>query len=637
MDEQQRLAGILRGTNSGTWEWNVQTGETVFNERWAEIIGYTLEELSPVSIETWKKNAHPDDLKVSNELLDKNFSGELDYYECEARMKHKDGSWVWVLDRGRVVSWTNDGKPLMMMGTHQDISSRMQAEDQDRFLGAITANMSDSIVVTDTSFKITYMNKAGQELFGYSIDELRGKTPDLLNAESNGEEIQRDLYETISLGKVYFGESLNRRKDGSSFVCEYKVMPLIDENEAVYAYIGIQRDITERKQAEEEKQQLRDQLTQSQKMESVGRLAGGVAHDFNNMLNVIMGQAEITLDAMATGDPRRKSINEIVKAAERAAEMTKQLLAFSRKQVVEPKVVDLNDLIENLYKMLVRMISEDIVLKIVAKQGLGHIRIDHSQVEQILLNLAINARDAMPHGGEMIIETTNVTLDEDYCARYANVTSGPYVLLAVSDTGTGMDAETQAKIFEPFFTTKELDKGTGLGLATVYGIVEQNDGHIEVSSELGKGSTFKLYFPHVLEVANSIVQPEPSVVVGGTETLLVVEDEELLRELATDVLSRIGYEVLAVGNGDDALVLAEEYEGPIQLLLTDIVMPGMNGRELAEQLSSRRPSIKILYTSGYAPSIISNRGVLDEGLEFISKPYKIATLTSRIRRLLDDQ
>ena len=370
-------------------------------------------------------------------------------------------------------------------------------------------------------------------------------------------------------------------------------------------------------------------------MEAIGQLAGGVAHDFNNVLCAITGNAELALHDLPDKNPLRESLEEIAKAAERAADLTRQLLAFSRKQVIKPKSINLSDLIESLHTMLVRLIGEDIILRTVPRKGLGQVRVDPNQIEQIVLNLAINARDAMPNGGELLIETANVLLDEDYCQLHAKIISGPYVMLAVSDTGCGMTAETRKKIFEPFFTTKELGQGTGLGLATVFGIVEQNDGVIEVYSEPEKGSSFKVYFPRVANQTSNLKDLKTPVPTGGQETVLVVEDEEIVRNMVVKVLKRLGYQVLSASSGDKALGLAESYNNPIDLLLTDVIMPHMNGRQLAGKLSESRPDIKVLYASGYTHNVIAHHGVLSEGVEFITKPYSLDRLSSRVREVLD--
>lgn len=378
------------------------------------------------------------------------------------------------------------------------------------------------------------------------------------------------------------------------------------------------------------------QLRQSHKMEAVGQLAGGVAHDFNNIVAVIMLQSELLLTQLDLNDTSRRRVEEIRKASHRAASLTQQLLAFSRKQVLQPKVLDLNAIVSDVDRMLRRLIGEHIEFLTAPEAGLGQVKADRSQIEQVVMNLAINARDAMPKGGKLVIQTANVELDGNYAARHISVEPGPYVMLAVSDTGTGIDAQTQARIFEPFFTTKEQGKGTGLGLSTVYGIVKQSGGHIWVYSEEGWGTTFKVYLPRLDQAIESDLPGERQAALPqGSETILLVEDEEMIRKSAREILEVNGYRVLEASGGGEALMICRGYKDPIQLLMTDVVMPQMNGRELAERLAALRPELKVLYMSGYTDDAIVHHGVLDEGIAFLEKPFTAKALTHKVRELLD--
>jgi PAS domain S-box-containing protein len=400
--------------------------------------------------------------------------------------------------------------------------------------------------------------------------------------------------------------------------------------------LQIATDITERKQAEEEKGKLQLQLTQAQKMESVGRLAGGVAHDFNNMLGVILGHAELALMKIEPEEPLHFNLEEIKKAAERSADLTRQLLAFARKQTVTPKVLDLNETIESALKMLRRLIGEDIDLAWLPGRNLEPIFIDASQVDQILTNLCVNARDAVVGTGKVTIETENVVLDAEYCDRHADFIPGKYIMLAVSDNGSGMDAETLSHLFEPFFTTKELGKGTGLGLATVYGAVKQNHGFINVYSEPGQGTTFKIYLPEHRGLSTRVVDDATDQLCWlGNETILLVEDEPSILQMTTMMLSRLGYTVVAAATPGEAIRRAREHQGRIDLLMTDVVMPEMNGRELAENLLSHDPDLKRLFMSGYTANVIAHHGVLDEGVHFIQKPFSMKGLGAKLREALD--
>jgi PAS domain S-box-containing protein len=391
------------------------------------------------------------------------------------------------------------------------------------------------------------------------------------------------------------------------------------------------------KQELAERKRLEEQLIQSQKMEAIGRLAGGVAHDFNNLLTAIIGYSELLLGELNPYDPRRGDVEEINKAADQAAALTRQLLAFSRKQVLQPQVLDLNATVSNIEKMLRRLIGEDIDLVTILDPALGRVKADPGQIEQVLMNLAVNARDAMPQGGKLTIETTNVVLDKDYTQQHVEVQVGPYVMLAVSDTGVGMDQETQSHLFEPFFTTKGMGKGTGLGLATVYGIVKQSDGHIWVYSELGQGTTFKVYLPRVEEAAEVVQRVQvPTESLQGREIVLLVEDEDIVRDLARLVLLQRGYTVLEARDGEEAIQICEQHEGPVHLIVTDVVMPGgMSGRQLAERLATLRPGMKVLYMSGYTDNAIAHHGVLEPGMAFLQKPFAPEALARKVREALD--
>ncbi len=399
---------------------------------------------------------------------------------------------------------------------------------------------------------------------------------------------------------------------------------------------GIMVDVTERKQAEEALHRSEEHLRQSQKMEAIGRLAGGMAHDFNNMLTAISGQSDLALRRLSNDDPLRRRILEIKKAVNRAASLTHQILAFSRKQMLRPKVLDLNALVAGMDQMLQRLIGEDVELMTLLKPGLGQVSADPSQIEQILLNLSINARDAMPQGGTLTIETANADLDESYARTHVPLVPGPYVMLAVGDTGIGMSLEVREHIFEPFFTTKETGQGTGMGLATVYGIVKQSGGYIWVHSRRGQGTTFEIYLPRI-EGAREQGETDwvSTELPPGTETILLVEDEGAIRSPAREILEMMGYRVLEAARGGEAIALSERYEGPIDLLITDVVMPGMGGRQLAERLLITHPRMRVLYTSGYTDDAMMRHGVLDQGLPLLQKPFTADALAKKVREVLD--
>jgi signal transduction histidine kinase len=392
----------------------------------------------------------------------------------------------------------------------------------------------------------------------------------------------------------------------------------------------------ERIQSEKERAALEEQLRQSQKMEAIGRLAGGIAHDFNNLLTVIKGYSQLSLLNLEQSHPLRAGVENIQSAADRASDLTYQLLAFSRRQIMEMKVIDLNTVLKNLEKMLKRMIGEDIELVFVLAEDLGRVKADSGQIDQVLLNLAVNAKDAMPKGGKLTIETAKVFLDEAYARNHAGVIPGHYVMFSVSDTGVGMTPEVKERVFEPFFTTKEAGKGTGLGLSTVYGIVKQSGGNIWVYSELGKGTTFKIYLPEVEESlekrVGKVEEKEPP---HGNETILIVEDDEKVRELAVQILEKYGYTILKASQGNEALSICEEHKGLIHLMVTDVVMPGMDGQELVKYFRCQHPETKVLYMSGYTDNTIVHHGVLEKGMNYMQKPFTVEGLAKKVREVLD--
>ena len=437
--------------------------------------------------------------------------------------------------------------------------------------------------------------------------------------------LDRDTYTDREYDEV---EATWKRKDGRRVTVQLSVRAVRSPSGAVEYYETFVRDVTDQRQ-------LAQQLVQAQKMEAVGRLAGGVAHDFNNLLTVILSYSELLLEDRTPGDPEREDLEQIRKAAQAASALTRQLLAFSRQQVLEPKVLDINEVVAGTEKLLGRLLGADVKLTTLFATDLGQVKVDPGQLEQIVMNLAVNARDAMPEGGRLSIETANVEMDEDYVRGHAIAQPGRYVMLAVTDTGTGMDAETQARIFEPFFTTKEAGKGTGLGLATVYGIVKQSGGSIWVYSELGHGTSFKIYFPRVDAPIDRVAAAAPAAA-GGTETVLVVEDQAAVRHVTRRMLERHGYTVLEAPDGETALRIAEKHHGSVDLLLTDVVMPGLSGRQLATQLAALRPKMRVLYMSGYTDDAIMRHGILQLGVAYLQKPFTPELLAGKVRVVLDD-
>ncbi len=900
-ENRRYMAFVIEGSGVGTWEWNVQTNETRFNDQWATMLGYTIEEMTPYDYTTWERLVHPEDLEQTRKTLVDCVEGRTTCYDCEFRIRHKDGRWVWILDRGRVMNRDDAGQPLFMFGTHtditeqkrlqnqsieahsfletvldqspfpmwigdangtlirtnqalrealnltdeqlvgrynplqdpnviredltetiravieqhkparftmlwrpmefggegyksgqdryvdlamypivrdgqlqnivtqwQDITERVQAEEalresEQRLQAVFSAVKGVPIQGYDKDRRVILWNPASELLYGYSHDEAIGRVLEelIIPEESrqavvegiiqwheqgvpipsgeielqnkNGERVQ--VYSNHVMITNHSGEKemfcidvdLTQRKRAEEEVREsnrrfaiafkYSPAPLVlseidtglflDVNDrwiemleftreeqigrtskevgiwdepgerdrivqllrsegrfrdepirfktksgnmilalwsaetvdlsGKQAMLSMITDITQLKQAEEERERLGAQLQQAQRMEAVGRLAGGVAHDFNNMLNVILGHIEFMSEDLPTDSPQREDLDEIRNAAERSADLTRQLLAFARKQTVAPKNLDLNETVASMLKMLQRLIGEDVDMLWKPSASLDMVRIDPGQVDQMLANLVVNARDAIGQAhGKVTIETRNARFDEAYCADHAGFIPGDYVMLAVSDDGCGMDGETRSNIFEPFFTTKGIGKGTGLGLATVYGIVKQNEGFVNVYSEPGQGTTFRIYFPALAEVLarSTGVGDGPDSPDTGDETILVAEDQPALLSLTRTMLERLGYTVLTARTPGEAIQLAEEHASEIHLLVTDVVMPEMNGRDLAKNILSIYPNLKCLFMSGYTANVIAHHGVLDEGVSFIQKPFSRAQFAAKVRKTL---
>ncbi len=506
-------------------------------------------------------------------------------------------------------------------------------QNEDRYRDYFE-NAKDAIYVHDLEGQYIMVNKAGEELIGYSREEILQMRISDVVPRSYLDEIHARLKKKLTDHTLTIYEVEAIRKDGSRVPIEVSSR-LIYENGVPVAVQGSARDITERKRAEEALRASQFQLQQSQKLEAIGQLAGGVAHDFNNMLTAIIGYTDLSLRRVGLENPIRRNLEETKKAAERAASLVRQLLAFSRKQILEPKVLDLNDVVRDMEKMLTRLIGENIKLATKLEPDLGSVKADPSQVEQIIMNLVVNARDAMPRGGKVTIETTNITFDDQTVLRHVSVKPGEYVMLAVSDTGSGMDRETQRRIFEPFFTTKDIGKGTGLGLSTVYGIVKQSGGNIWVYSEQGMGTMFKVYLPRIDDATVCAGEKQEPILLRGTETILLVEDEEVVRGLTKNILMQAGYNVLDAKGGEEAICVCRAHTGPIDLLLTDVVMPEISGKEVADRLLELRPTIRVLFMSGYTDEAIVQHGVLDANVEFIQKPFTWFGLTRKVRDVLN--
>jgi PAS domain S-box-containing protein len=488
----------------------------------------------------------------------------------------------------------------------------------------------DGIYIVARDGRVLEVNSAACQQVGYTRGELVGRSLGAISARTR-EQVEDSLRTVLEQGRACY-ETLHRRRDGTLVPIELAV------NRTEYggepAFLGVARDITERKRAEQERQRLAEQLQHAVKMESIGLLAGGVAHDFNNLLTAIIGNVDLMQQDVGAGHALQDPLEEVRHAAESAASLTTQLLAFSRKRILEPRLVDVNQLVTNMRRLLTRLIGEDIELRTVCAANPAVVTVDPSLLEQVLVNLCVNSRDAMPTGGRLVIEIANIELDETYRETHPEAAPGRYVMLAVTDTGVGMSDEVKQHLFEPFFTTKPKGRGTGLGLATAYGAIKQSDGQIEAYSELGKGTAFKIYLPQSEGTPTSVGEHRQHAAVGN-ETVLVVEDEAVLRRLACRILKRSGYRVLTAASGDEALALTVGHVGGVDLLLTDVVMPGMSGAELGGRLHALYPDIRILYTSGYTEDTIVRRSVLEGEFCFVAKPYTPQTLLAKVREALD--
>jgi len=555
----------------------------------------------------------------------------------ESRFRRKDGTERFVLICMSTLNSQNINEGIV--GIIQDVTdirhAEMTAKKNQSMLKSIYDATPIGIGVANGD-KIVNINNAFCKMVGYTENDLIGrKTTFLFTDEFEFNRVSDELRPQLTASGKGMVETTHRRSDGS-IIDIIMCVALIDNSDFLAGLVFSILDITELKKMEREKKHLEDTLLHSQKLESIGRLAGGIAHDFNNMLTAILGNAEMIKELLPPSGKAYSKIETIERAAESASNLTRQLLAFSRKQIINPRIINLNAAVENIRKMLFTLIGENIKLHFSADPGLDTIMADSGQIEQIILNLTVNARDAMPSGGDLCIETKNVVLDESYSRIHLNIAPGPFVMLAISDTGTGMSKEAIEHCFEPFFTTKEIGKGTGLGLATVYGNVKQIGGTIELYSELEHGTTFKLYFPAVQQpAAEAQSQSEPVATISGTETILLAEDNAMVLKFSSEILKNAGYNILAAATGEEALTIGEQYSSTIHLLITDVILPGINGRTTSEKISELRPGLRTLYTSGYTAEIISKQGIVEQGIDFISKPFTSRQLLIKIRSILD--
>lgn len=639
-EAKHRTELAINSADLGTWDWDISANTVTFNANWTEMLGYQKDEITH-DIDEWRSMISPDDWPEVQKATDMHLDGEIDFFETELRMRRRSGEWKWVLARGRALNRDADGNPLRICGTYLDITRRKEVEktlwESEARLRTLIDTLPDLVWLKDPDGIYLACNKKFERFFGAEEARIIGKTDyDFVEKELADFFREKDWVAMNTGAPSLNEEEITYADDGSPALLETIKTPMFDPSGRIIGVLGIARDITERKRAEEEREKLRDQLIQAQKLEAVGVLAGGVAHDFNNMLGAIIGYAELAMEGMDATVPIRSKLEKILDAAQRSANLTRQLLAFARKQTVAPVVLDLNASVEAMLKMLRRLIGEDIDLAWLPGRGQYRLSIDPSQLDQVLANLCVNSRDAIEDVGRVAIETGAFTFDEKSCEIYSDAVPGDFVMLAVSDDGCGMDEETLEHIFEPFYTKKGLGKGTGLGLSTVYGIVKQNEGFIHVESTPDLGTSFKIFFPRQF-TANDKQQPSFADDIPGSrgETVLLVEDDPILREMGQMMLQRLGYVVLSAATPGEALLLAEKSNSSFQVLITDVVMPEMNGRELADRLLAVYPTVSHLFMSGYTPDAVIHRGILDEGVNFIQKPFSLKDLAVKIRTVLD--
>ena len=651
VDAERRLEESIRRWKDaqavakiGNWEFDVATGQIWGSEEAFRIYGIPFEpehnpeqQLPLDDIEA----CIPEAERVHGALLE--LITKESPYDLEYEVIRRDNGASQLIHSQARLLRAPDGTPIKVTGTIHDVTERRRRdqalrESEQKYRTLVENAMLGVVIAQSNPVRILFANAAMEDMTGYTPAELLALRPEQIVALVDPEDRAR-----------YF-DNFQRRFDDQpvSTVNEYRFVTSAGETRHVHTHskliefagepatLTMFSDVTAIKEAEKEHRRLEAQLQQAQRLESVGRLAGGVAHDFNNLITSITGNVALAMSGRPIDDDLREALTEIAHAATSAAELTRQLLAFSRKQLMSPRVLDLNAAVERARRMIVRLIGEDVRLETKLATGLGRVKADPGQISQVLVNLAVNARDAMPDGGRLTIATSEISLDGGELGEGGELPPGPYVALEVTDTGAGMDDETRAKVFDPFFTTKPKDQGTGLGLATVYGIVKQHGGHIEVRSAPSEGASFRLLFPRVADEAEPLVAAsEPATVPRGSETVLLVEDDPAVRRVASRALRRQGYTVIEAEDGPHALARCEQDDLVPDLLLTDIVMPHMNGRQLAETLRERHPELLVLFTSGYTEDVIAHHGVLDKGVNFIGKPYTPRSLAHKVREILD--
>ena len=626
LESEDKLRLLADHINTVFWVMDATGSKMLYvSPAYERLWGRTCQSLYE-NIRSFLDAIHPDD----REMADQAFRQQITegHVDAEYRLMLPDSSVHWTWIRGYSIR-NGEGAITGHMGICEDITERKVNELAKSRLAAIVESSDDAILSKSLDGFIITWNLGAERLYGYAAEEIIGQSISILIPPGGQQEYQ-ELIKQVKRGeRIPSFETVRKRKDGTLIQVLVSITPIVIRRGQIDSASVIARDITKIKQLERE-------IRQAHKMEAVGMLAGGVAHDFNNVLTVIMSNCDLLRKPLAPDDPSRLMLDQIHSAGERAGLLTRQLLAFSAKQLLQPKVLNLNSVVNETEQMLRRLIGEDIIVSLVLDPALGNVKVDLGQVQQVLMNLAANSRDAMPQGGKLTIETKNVVFDQAHCSLHPHARPGNYSLLAVIDNGIGMDEKTKVRIFEPFFTTKEVGKGTGLGMATVYGIAKQNGGHVDVCSKLGQGTTFKIYLPQVQEpIESRALHPDRIAVPEGEETVLLAEDDDAVRGATAHMLESCGYRVLEAANGEEAFELSESHKGPIDLLVCDVVMPDFSGRKLAERIAERRPDLKVLFISGYTDDAVIRYGILESEIDFLQKPFTLASLAQKIRKVLD--
>ena len=596
------------------------------NTTLSQFLGYTPDELRRLTI---LDVTYPEDADGSRQMHEAIVRGETDGYRLEKRYVRKDGKIVWA-DTAVSAIREADGRYRATVGTIRDITRHKKSEQARILLEAAVEQSVETVEITDSQGTIVYVNPSFETTTGYSREEAIGNTPRIVRSGHHNEEFYKQMWDTITNGKIWTGHIINRKKDGSLFEEDVSISPVKDHFEKIVNYVAVKRDVTR-------EVSLQRQLQQAQKMEAIGTLAGGIAHDFNNILQVALGYSDMIIEDEGFPLRYKADVQRISEAANRGADLVQRLLTFSRKTEFKPQPLNMNHRIADLLKMLDRTIPKMIEIQTFLSEDLATINADPTQIDQVLMNLAVNARDSMPNGGKLTFETGDVIIDGEYTRTHADMQPGRYVLVSVSDTGSGIDDETLEHIFEPFYTTKGVGKGTGLGLAMVHGIVKRHTGYISCSSQPGSGTTFRIYFPAL--VSNTEIQGFPSGPIprGGSETILVVDDEKIIRDLCSRFLTQAGYKVIEANNGVDALLVYQERGGEIAMVLLDLIMPEMSGMKCLEGLLALNPSVKVVVASGYAANGSVRDAVANGAKRFINKPYAVRQVLETVRAVLDSE